>query len=73
MLNNIEKDHPQDCAYCFLTALDMWVRSSINPNATWRILELALTNVRRQQLQLDPVDDVYGELICIHYVKHSTL
>ena len=55
-LNSIEKDyhHSKDC---FLETLVMWLKST--PNATWRSLEVTLTNVRRQQLSLDLVDDVY--------------
>ena len=50
--NKVE-DHLKD-------VLDKWLK--LNPKATWRMLEVALTNVRRQQLGLDPLDDTYGEI-----------
>ena len=56
VLNVIEKDHPQGCVTCFQVTLDKWIKST--PNATWKTLEVALTNVRRQQPGLDPVDNV---------------
>ena len=43
---------------CLREVLDKWLQ--LNRNTTWRTLEVALTNVSRQQLGLDPVDDVYG-------------
>ena len=59
LLKNIKKDNPQQCVMCFQETLDSWLQ--LNPKATWKILEIALTNVRRQSLKLDPVDDVYGK------------
>ena len=59
ILDLIEKDNPQQSVTCFQKTLDKWYKST--PNATWKSLEVALTNVRRQQFGLDPVDDVYGE------------
>ena len=59
VLGNIAKNNSQQIVACFRDTLKIWLRST--PNATWRMLEVALTNVRRQTLQLDPVDDLYGE------------
>ena len=54
----IEKDHPLHCVSCFQSMIDKWLNSTVD--ATWKDLEVALTNVNRQTLDLDPVDDVYG-------------
>ena len=53
------KDNPLDIRKCFLTTLDQWLKG--DPGASWRRLEVALTNVNRAKLGLDPVDDVYGK------------
>ena len=58
-LNIIEKDNLGQSKICFQKTLDKWLKGTAN--ATWRTLEVALTNVRRQQSGLDPVDDIYGE------------
>jgi len=58
VLDLIEKDHPQQSTACLQKTLNKWLK--LAPNATWTALEVALTNVRRQQLGLDPVDDMYG-------------
>ena len=60
VLDIIENDHDNQSVACFKKTLNQWIR--LTPNkATWRALEVALTNVTRQSLELDPVDDVYGE------------
>ena len=45
---------------CFRQTLNHWllVKKDI---ATWKELEVALTNVNRAKLGLDPVDNVYGK------------
>ena len=58
VLDNIEANN-QQVEKCLQKMLDKWLRS--NRNTTWKTLEVALTNVNRLQLELDPVDDVYGE------------
>ena len=63
VLDVIEKDYPQKSVNCLRKVLDKWLEATANP--TWKTLEVALTNVRRQHLGLDPVDDVYGE--CVEY------
>jgi len=64
VLDIIEKDNPQHSVTCFQKTLDKWLK--LTPNATWRKLEVALTNVERQKLGLDPVDDVYsGKFIIV--------
>ena len=58
VLDNIEANN-QEVEKCLQKMLDKWLRS--NRNTTWKTLEVALTNVNRLQLELDPVDGVYGE------------
>ena len=58
VLDNIE-GNDQQVQKCLQKMLDRWLKSNLN--ATWKILEVALTNANRLQLGLDPVDDVYGE------------
>ena len=66
-LNEIETAHIDNKAK-FLDMISFWIqRGGV---ATWKALEVALTNVKRQKLGLDPVDDVYGMIthllhICI--------
>ena len=48
----IEKDYAKSVA-CFQQSLVMWL--NLTPNATWKALELAITNVRRQRIGLDPI------------------
>ena len=52
-----------DCAACLRETLDKWLK--LNPNdAIWEALEIALTNVNRANLQLDPIvatDDMNGK------------
>ncbi|XP_065897457.1 uncharacterized protein [Dysidea avara] len=62
-LNIIEKDNLGQSKICFQKTLDKWLKGTAN--ATWRTLEVALTNVRRQQSGLDPVDDIYGPIFVI--------
>jgi len=66
VIDVIEKDHRDQSVHCFQKTLDNWLK--LTPNATWKTLEVALTNVRRQQLGLDPVDDVYGENVLCEYI-----
>ena len=58
-LEIIERNHPQQNATRLRKTLESWLE--LNPNATWRTLEVALTNVNRARLGLGPVDDVYGK------------
>ena len=58
----IDKDNPLQCETCFQRTLENWLKSTVN--ATWKMLEVALTNVNRAKLGLDPVTDVYGKDMC---------
>ena len=61
----IMNDHHQQSVPCFQNTLDKWLKLN-SDSATWRTLEVALTNVNRTKLGLDPVDDVYGkDVYCI--------
>jgi len=62
ILKAIRLNYPHKVEDCLEDVLDKWLKST--PSATWGALELALTNVNRQKLDLDPVDDVYsGEIL----------
>ena len=67
-----EKDNPLDSAACLRETLDKWLK--LNPNdATWKTLEVAVTNVNRANLGLDPVvaiNDVNGKDVC-NYVEQQ--
>lgn len=67
-LRTIEADYHQSIK-CLQNVLNMWLTLSTSGNATWKMLEVALTNVKRQQLSLDPVNDVYGE----HFVSYNMI
>ena len=58
-LNIIEKDHSSQSIACFQAMIDNWIEPTTE-DVTWKTLEVALTNVNRQKLDLDPVDDIYG-------------
>ena len=57
-INITEKDNPQQSVTCFQKTLGKWLNTD---DATWKELEVALTNVNRAKLGLDPVDDVFGK------------
>ena len=61
-IKNIEKDH-QKCGDCLKETLRKWLDST--PCATWKTLEVAITNMKRTQMSLDPITDVYGENIIV--------
>ena len=62
-LEIIAEDNPLKCNVCFERTLDMWLKST--PHATWRILEVAITNVQRARLGLKPLPDANGEYVTI--------
>ena len=57
-LTVIEANHSFNNAESFYSMINKWISTDYNP--TWKALEVALTNVNRGKLGLDPVDDVYG-------------
>ena len=60
VLKTIARDNPLQSEACLREVLDKWLNLNTD-DATWRTLEVALTNVNRAKLGLDPVDDVYGK------------
>ena len=60
VLNVIEKENCHQSVVCFQKTLNKWAMLNTN-NATWKSLEVALTNVNRIKLGLGPVDDIYGK------------
>ena len=68
VLNIIKSDNPQDCVACLRNTLDKWLK--LNTDATWKTLEIAITNVNRSKLGMNAVGDVYGKM-CMHY-KYAT-
>ena len=61
----------QKCEECFKEALQKWLE--ISPNATWSILEVAITNVKRAKESLDPITTVYGKKLHRCFVYLLTL
>ena len=65
VLKIISRDNPLQSVVCLRETLDKWLKLNTG-DATWRTLEVALTNVNRAKLGLDPVDDMYGK-----YMYHT--
>ena len=61
VLDIIARDNPLQSEACLRKTFDKWLQ--LTTDATWETLEVALTNVNRVKLGLDPVFDIYGELI----------
>ena len=51
----------RDTTDCFRKMLQKWLDST--PDATWKNLEVAITNVKRVKMDLNPITDVYGKNI----------
>lgn len=53
----------------FRATLQKWLKST-TPRPTWKMLEIAITNVKRAQQSLDPVTDIYGKdmYLCVDYL-----
>ena len=60
VLRIIARENPLQIIECLMETLDKWLKLNTD-DAPWKILEVALTNVNRAKLGLDPVDDVYGK------------
>ena len=56
-VTNIKKDNPE-CTDRLKEILLKWLDST---PCNWKVLEVAITNVRRAQVFLDPISDVYGK------------
>ena len=59
-LNIIARDNNQQSVDCLRRTLDKWLELK-TVDATWKTLEVAITNVSRAKLGLNPVSDVYGK------------
>ena len=60
----------EDIKAKFQIMIIYWIERGVD--ATWKALEVALTNVNRRKLGLYPVDDVYGMIthllhLCIQH------
>ena len=60
VLNIIENDNSQQCVICFRKTLDKWLKLNVT-DATWKTLEVAITNVTRIKNGLNPIIDIYGK------------
>ena len=60
VLKIIARDNPLQSIACLRETLDKWLKLNTD-DATWKTLEIALTNVNRANIGLDPVDDMYGK------------
>ena len=61
VLDIIKTNHPSDCKACYQAMIEKWLK--LNGITTWKVLEVALTNVNRQDLGLDPVVDTIDDTI----------
>ena len=66
-LKIIGRDNPLQSIAFLRETLDKWLKLNTD-DATWKTLEVALTNVNRTKLGLDPVDDVYGKDIVLSWL-----
>ena len=60
VLNIIARNNLLQSIACLRETLDKWLKLNTD-DATWKTLEVALTNVNRANIGLDRVDDVYGK------------
>ena len=58
-LDIIARDNPLENKASLRETLYQWLKLNTD-DATWKVLEIALTNVNRAKLELDPVD-VHGK------------
>ena len=61
VLNIIETNHSNNCKACYQAMIEKWLK--LNGTTTWKVLEVALTNVNRQDLGLNPIDDTIDDTI----------
>ena len=67
VLKIIARDNPLQSEACLRETLDKWLKLNTD-DATWKTLEVALTNVKRAKLGLDPINDVYGKEIVLPWL-----
>ena len=69
VLKIIANDNPLKSVACLRNTLDKWLELNTD-DATWKTLEIAIANVNRSKLGLNPVNDVYGKDVtvsCVYY------
>ena len=66
ILNVIDDESKEKSTTGFQKTLQKWLKLNTD-DVTWKALEVALTNVNRMNLGLEPVDDIYGENIVKYY------
>ena len=71
VLNIIAIDNPLKSVACLRNTLDKWLKLNTD-DATWKTLEIAITNVNRSKLGLDPVNDVYGKDVSYVYYWYAS-
>ena len=70
LLNLVASEHPSRFRECFRMILQYWLDQDLN--ATWSTLELAITNARRDELNLDNLSESecvimwISLLLCVH-------
>ena len=62
-LNIIARDNNHQCVACLRKTLNEWLELN-TADATWKTLEIAITNVNRAKCRLNPVAGVYGKDVC---------
>ena len=66
VLNLIEAENRSQFRECLRQTLDRWLQ--LNPNATWSTLELAITNAKRVDNDLNPLDASEGVFYITSYI-----
>ena len=66
VLNVIQSDHPAQEGERFRIVLQRWLEQDIK--ATWSTLELAITNARRKELTLEPLQESKIAIIACSYM-----
>ena len=65
VLKIIANDNPLKSVACLRNTLDKWLELNTE-DTTWKTLEIAITNVNRSKLGLNPVNDVYGKNVDVY-------
>ena len=66
VLNMIHSNHPTQERECFRVALQKWLE--LDTRATWSILELAITNACREEMDLEALPESKIHFIQVHYL-----
>ena len=71
VLKVIGSDNLQKCEACLMNTLAKWLK--LNTDVTWKTLEIAITNVNRSKLGMNPVGDVYGKMRMLYEYTTKTV